>query len=212
MDTFDTDGIIPESTTSNTFKTGGPIGSAESAREYLRSLLTHIKLEEKRISSLLETKAKWESRIQLAGSSGDGALEEAARAEFSSVCASIEKAESELSAVRSEARTLARRLPVLKASERSVDTDYLEADLSLLLVKDLTREEASLDKKFAGLERSAAADSALSLLKEKMGIKPPPSDTKIETEPLGQSGPEAFSAAHEESGQSEPIGPDEGEH
>jgi len=135
-------------------------------KEYILGLITTLKLTEKDIRSLEEEAAKWKHRADLARSRGMEELCREAEKETERIIQKLTTLQEEAKELRNQINEEARKLPVLAAGERSIDTDLLEQELLMLLGK--TQEEAETDRAFRELEKNSAAESALEALKAKM--------------------------------------------
>lgn len=150
----------------------GPGGQRSAAveREYLLGLLTQAKLNRKELSALETDRATWRHRVELAAKAGDSALEMAARGELSAVEQKYDSLLAETEGFEEEAATL-RSLPVIAASERSIDPDILEQELLMAAGREPgSADELATEQKFAELEKDSAADAALARLKASMGM------------------------------------------
>ena len=138
-----------------------------SARAYALEFMTALKTTEKALEAARQEVRLWTDRAALAVSKGMADLETAARAkagEAETKAASLEAEKADL------ARKIARireKLPVLKASERSVDADLLLAELQMVTGEALNPESAALAELDKTLQ-AGAADAALDELKRKL--------------------------------------------
>lgn len=140
----------------------------DSAKEYIFAYALDAKRLEKEIAELQAELDKWRSRVKLAadklaaGDQGMTALVQAAQAKVTELEASIASRETERADLRAKVEMMRRQLPIIKASERSVDPDRLLAELQLM-TGELLGEQAG--DPLAGAEgpeggRSAAATAA----------------------------------------------------
>ena len=144
--------------------------TAAEGKEYIFQYLSTLKLTEKELESLAGDHAKWTSRVTLAEAEGKADLAAAARKEAARIQVRMETLGEEAETLRAQIDRMRRQLPALAARERSVDPDYLEQELQLLLGKTPGEEDsAQQEKQFSALEAEAAADAALEALKAKMG-------------------------------------------
>ncbi len=153
--------------------TAGPARprSAAAEREYLLGLLTQAKLNRKELAVLETDRATWRRRIELAAKAGDSALEMAARGELSAVEQKYDSLLAETEGFEAESTALRKKLPVIAASERSVDPDLLEQELLMAAGREPgSGDELATEQKFAKLEKDSAADAALARLKASMGM------------------------------------------
>jgi phage shock protein A len=138
------------------------------AKEYMLGLSTTIKLNEKRIADLEVPRDKWRKRIDAARTGKEEALTLEAEKRVLEFEGKIGVLRSETASLREQLQTMISRLRTLAARERAVDPDLLMQDL-LMAAGYNPGDEASLglEKKFADLEKEAAADAALTALKAK---------------------------------------------
>lgn len=147
--------------------------SAAAEREYLLGLLTQAKLNRKELAALDTERATWRRRIELAAKAGDSALEMAARSELSAIDQKHDSLLAETEGFEAEASTLRKKLPIIAASERSVDPDLLEQELLMAAGREPgSSDELATEQKFADLEKDSAANDALARLKASMGLDP----------------------------------------
>lgn len=138
-----------------------------SARAYALEFMTALKTTEKALEAARQEVRLWTDRAALAVSKGMADLETAARAkagEAETKAASLEAEKTDL------ARKIARireKLPILKATERSVDADLLLAELQMVTGEALNPESAALTELDKTLQ-AGAADAALEELKRKL--------------------------------------------
>ena len=140
--------------------------SAAAANEYIRSLITTLKLTEKEIRSLEEEAAKWKGRVELARSGGKSDLAFEAEKEAESADKKIVGLREEEKSLMNQIEEIQRQLPGLSARERSIDPDLLEQKLLMALGK--MGEETDTEKAFEILEKESFANAALQALKEKL--------------------------------------------
>ena len=135
-------------------------------KEYILALITTLKLTEKEIHSLEDEEAKWKNRADLARSKGMEDLFSEAEKETGRIREKLFSLREEEKDLRFQIDQARRQIPILAASERSIDPDLLEQELLAALGK--TKEEAETDRAFRELEKNSAAESALEALKAKM--------------------------------------------
>lgn len=138
-----------------------------SARAYALDFLTALKTTEKTLAAAREEVRLWTDRAALAASKGMADLEAAARAKAGEAEAKAAALEAEKADLTRKIARIREKLPVLKASERSVDTDLLLAQLQMVTGEALnpkTAAQAELDKTI----QAGTADAALEELKRKL--------------------------------------------
>jgi hypothetical protein len=80
---------------------------------------------------------------------------------------------AEAAGLRESIERMRRQLPGLAARQRSIDPDLLEQEMLIALGRNPGDEAAvGLERKMAGLEKTAGAADALAALKAKMGLAP----------------------------------------
>ena len=141
-----------------------------SAREYIAAHIATVKLTEKKLAELDAELAKWASRTELARSKGAADLVQAADAETARVQADREKIAAEAAELNAQIERMRSQLGGLAARERTIDPDLLEQELHMAAGGTPGESNpAATERKFAELEKAAAADEALALLKAKLG-------------------------------------------
>ena len=153
------------------------------AREYILGFISTKKLSEKKIAALDLEAEKWKKREQLALERGEKTLALEAEREFQKVEDSRAVIRLEISELDGNIKSMIAQLPGLAARERNVDPDILEQELLMAAgYMPGDEEKATVDRRFAAMEKEAAAESALEELKRKMN------ETGEETnrEPHGQ--------------------------
>ena len=99
------------------------------------------------------------------------ALEMAARTEHQAAQDKLAKILAETESLEAEARALHKKLPVIAASERSIDPDLLEEELLIVSGREPgSGDDLATERKFAELEKKSSADDALERLKASMGM------------------------------------------
>jgi hypothetical protein len=147
---------------------------SRSEKEYALSLVTQIKLNEKLIAECETDAEKWRKRAALARNSpaaagGDLAGEAEAEARAAAAQSKAAALKAENAELKAQAEQALRSVPALAARERSVDPDLLLQELLIAAGRDPgAEEELGRERKFAELEKDAAADAALAELKAKM--------------------------------------------
>ena len=141
-----------------------------SAKEYIFGLISTLKLTEKKIQDIGADLDKWNSRVELARSGGHTDLALEAEKEVDLLKNKLRQLTRESSELKVQIEEMRQQLPLLAARERSIDPDLLEQEL-LITAGYLPGEEEKIRTKrlFEKMEKDAAADAALSELKEKMG-------------------------------------------
>lgn len=142
----------------------------EGARDYLLAYLTSAKRYGQDIAALEAELGLWRGRITLAEGAGKAELAEAAKKRVAELEAKRGGLEAERQGLLAETRRLRERLPYLKARERSVDPDRLQAELDLLSGKILGPEEggAAAEAEIAAIEKRGSVDAELDALKRKL--------------------------------------------
>ncbi len=143
----------------------------EGAMRLLFAYTTDIKRYEKDIGALEKDIALWTSRVALAESKGMAALAEGAREQTAQLQAKLGELRSSKSELEGDAARIREALPSIKAKERSIDPDQLQAELSMMTGEALDPGKASLEKELGALEASQAEDP-LAALKRRMGLGP----------------------------------------
>lgn len=142
------------------------------AKEYILGFISTLKLTEKQVEELDAERCRWNTRIELAKSSGCADLAAEAEKELERITSRRRQLLAEIDGLQSQIAEMRRHLPLLAARERSVDPDVLEQEL-LMAAGYLPGEEAKAqgERLFSDLEKTAAADAALLKLKAKMASK-----------------------------------------
>ncbi|MCX7026105.1 MAG: hypothetical protein NT061_01155 [Spirochaetes bacterium] len=139
------------------------------AMDLIFAYTTDIKRLEIDIQSLKKEAELWGSRVRLAEGKGMADLALEAKKQLSGIeehLASLKASGAELSA---DVARLKESLPAIKARERSIDPDQLQAELGMITGEALDPDKAKLDKELASLEKEDG-ESALQALKHKMGL------------------------------------------
>jgi hypothetical protein len=142
-----------------------------SAKEYIAQYITTLKLWEKDSEKFAANLALWESRVNLARSSGADELVLQAEKEAGAIRTKKAALDTEIETLKTQIETMKKQLPALAARVRSVDPDLLEQELIMAagyLPGD--EEKAAVDRRLDSLEKNAAADAALGALKAKLGV------------------------------------------
>ncbi len=138
-----------------------------SARAYALEFMTALKTAEKALEAARQEVRMWTDRAALAASKGMANLETAARAKAGEAEAKAASLEAEKADLARKIARIREKLPVLKASERSVDADLLLAQLQMVTGEALNPESATLAELDKTI-RSGTADAALEELKRKL--------------------------------------------
>lgn len=138
-----------------------------SARAYALEFMTALKTTEKALEAARQEVRLWTDRAALAASKGMADLESAARTKAGESEAKIASLEAEKADLARKISRIREKLPVLKASERSVDADLLLAQLQMATGEALNPESAALAELDKTLQ-AGAADAALEELKRKL--------------------------------------------
>jgi len=144
----------------------------EAAREYIFAYAVDVKRLDKDIAAARSEVETWKSRVALAESKGMADLAQAAGTRAAETEAKVSALESERAGLAAKLSRLRERLPMIRASERSIDPDRLLAELQLMtgeLLGDAAEGAAATDRAFADLEAAQAAESGLADLKRRAG-------------------------------------------
>jgi len=143
--------------------------SAGAAKDYVFSHITQKKLNEKRLSELAAEAQKWKGRSDLAREKSAPDLAAQAEAQAAEIEGKIAALTAENDALKNDIAAMIRQIPALAAAERSIDPDLLLQEL--LIAAGLNpgdEDKLGRDRKFADLEKEAAAEDALAALKAKL--------------------------------------------
>jgi chromosome segregation ATPase len=143
-----------------------------SAQEMLLAYMTDIKTHEKDIETVKRDVALWRSRVALAESKGLAELANGARKQLGESEEKLSQIEASKAELVADAQRIKEAIPGIKAKERSIDPDLLQAQLSMMTGESLDPEKARLDKELSALDAAPKSDSALDELKRKMGLAP----------------------------------------
>ncbi len=138
-----------------------------SARAYALEFMTALKTTEKALEAAREEVRLWTDRAALAASKGMADLESAARTKAGEAQAKAASLEAEKADLARKIVRIREKLPILKATERSVDADLLLAELQMATGEALNPESAALAELDETI-RSGTADAALEELKRKL--------------------------------------------
>lgn len=150
------------------------------AKEYIFAYALDAKRLEKEIAELQAELEKWRARVALAegklaaGDQSVAALAQAAGAKVAELETSVASLEVERSDLVAKVEIMRKKLPLIGASERSIDPDRLLAELQmmtgeLLGPKDENtgRSAAATEADIAKLEADAKAQAELDALKKR---------------------------------------------
>jgi chorismate mutase len=133
--------------------------SAADARAYVLEFITAMKSTERALMVMDQDLALWSKRVELAATKGAAELEAAARAKVDELATRRFALEAERADLAAKVARLKEQLPLALASERSVDTDLLLAQLQMATGEALGGPSPSLERELAslGTEDSLAA-------------------------------------------------------
>jgi phage shock protein A len=140
-----------------------------AAKEYIFGFVATVKLNEKEIAALEAEADKWRKRIGLARAAGKPDLALEAENRTAETDSSLKSLKAETAILKAQIQNMTAQLPGLAARERSIDPDLLMQEI--LIAAGLNPgDEDKLDqeRKFAALEKNAAADEALAAIKAEL--------------------------------------------
>ena len=138
--------------------------STEDARAYALEFMAALKTLERDLSALAEEVTLWAKRVEIAAAKGAAELEAAARAKLAELAAKKSGLEAERADLAAKVTRIREKLPMVAASERSIDADLLLAQMQMATGEALGGPPPSLDADIAAL----GADDALATLKKKL--------------------------------------------
>jgi phage shock protein A len=140
-----------------------------AAKEYIFGFIAAVKLNEKEIAGLEAEADKWRKRIGLARAAGEPDLALEAERRAAETDHNLESLKAETAVLKAQIKNMTAQLPGLAARERSIDPDLLMQEI-LIAAGFNPGDEDKLDqeRKFAALEKDAAADKALAAMKAKL--------------------------------------------
>ncbi|MFH2114284.1 MAG: hypothetical protein ABIJ86_07245 [Spirochaetota bacterium] len=147
--------------------------SAAEARTYVLEFVTAMKSTERTITSVEQDLALWSKRVELAAAKKATELEAAARAKLDELTTRRLALESEHAELSAKVARLKEKLPLAMASERSVDTDLLLAQLQMATGEALGGPSPALERELAAL----GTDDALAAFKRSLSQDTPSDDT-----------------------------------
>lgn len=136
----------------------------ESAKAYVFGYLTSLKQLDIELSSLKSVRETWKSRLSLSESKGLADLVSAAQAKIAETEAKISTLEAERAELAAKVARMREQLPMIKATDRSIDTDQLLAELQLATGELLNPGVAATDEAL----KNVGVDTALDELKRKL--------------------------------------------
>ncbi len=146
----------------------------QGAMELLFAYTTDIKRHEKDMESLGKEIKLWESRVSLAEGKGLADLALAAHAQLDQLKGRLAEIGTSRDELARDSQRIKESLAGIKAKERSIDPDLLQAELSMMTGEALDPDKARLERELAALEpggpKASPAENALSMLKRKMGL------------------------------------------
>jgi len=163
----------------------------QGAMDMLFAYTTDIKRHEKDMDALRKEIGLWSSRVTLAEGKGLAELAGAAKAQLAQLNGKLAEIEASRAELARDAQRIKESLSGIKAKERSIDPDLLQAELSMMTGEALDPGKAKLERELSALEGAAGtsaagatertgatggagapAEDALSALKRKMGLAP----------------------------------------
>ena len=138
--------------------------TAADARAYVLEFLTAMKSTEKAMAAVEQDLSLWTKRVELAAAKAASELEAAARAKVDELAARRTSLEAERAELASKVARLKEQLPLAMASERSVDTDLLLAQLQMATGEALGGPSPALERDISNL----GTEDALAALKRSL--------------------------------------------
>ena len=155
--------------------------SAADAKAYVLDFMTAMKSTERALSSVEQELALWNKRVELAAAKAAADLEAAARAKVEELSAKRSGLAAEQAGLAAKVARLKEQLPLAMASERSVDTDLLLAQLQMATGEALGGPSPALERELSSLGTAAfGTDEALAALKRSLSPDGQQGDTPIE--------------------------------
>lgn len=143
----------------------------QAAMDMLLAYSVDIKRYDKELEGMEKEIALWTSRVALAEGKGLADLATGARVQVASLESKREALKSERRGLEMDAQRLKDALPGLKARQRSIDPDRLQAELSMLTGEALDPGKAKLERELDSLDPAKTqAEDPLAALKKKMGL------------------------------------------
>lgn len=145
------------------------------AMDLLFAYTTDIKRHEKDMEALKKDAALWASRVSLAESRGMAELAAGAKAQLAGLEARLSEIQASRAELERDAARIKEALPGIKARQRSIDPDQLQAELAMMTGEALDPEKARLERELKTLVDSPSTDNPsaedpLAALKRKMGL------------------------------------------
>jgi hypothetical protein len=137
---------------------------AADARAYVLEFITAMKSTERAMAAMDQDLALWSKRVELAAAKGAAELEAAARAKVDELATRRSTLAAEKAELAAKVARLKEQLPLALASERSVDTDLLLAQLQMATGEALGGPSPALERDLASL----GTDDALAALKRSL--------------------------------------------
>lgn len=142
------------------------------AMELLFAYTTDIKRHEKDIEALKKDVALWASRVNLAESRGMAELAAGAKTQLLGLEARLGEIQATKAELERDAARIKEALPGIKARQRSIDPDQLQAELAMMTGEALDPEKARLERELKTLADNPSDNDPLAALKKKMGFDP----------------------------------------
>jgi hypothetical protein len=153
--------------------------AAADARAYVLEFITAMKSTERAMAAVDQDLSLWTKRVELAASKAASDLEAAARARVDELAARRSTLQAERADLAAKVARLKEQLPLALASERSVDTDLLLAQLQVATGEALGGPSAALERELAALGTgSQGMDDALAALKRSLSPGTQQDDTQ----------------------------------
>lgn len=150
----------------------------DGAMNLLFAYTTDIKRADKEIEALRKEIALWTSRVSLAEGKGLTELAAGARAQLAQLDAKVAGILASRADMERDAGRIKEALPGIKAKERSIDPDLLQAELSMMTGEALDPEKAKLDRELDALSKADTSADPLAALKRRMGLTPDKNEGK----------------------------------
>lgn len=144
----------------------------DGAMNLLFAYTTDIKRADKEIDALRKEIALWTSRVSLAEGKGLTELAAGARAQLAQLDAKVADILASRAEMERDTGRIKEALPGIKAKERSIDPDLLQAELSMMTGEALDPEKAKLDRELDALSKTDGSADPLAALKRRMGLEP----------------------------------------
>lgn len=158
--------------------------SPAEAKEYIVAHIASLNIYKRDLAKLDADIDLWKKRIDVARTSGRADLEAGVTARVAELEGKRADLAAEADGLRAEIEEMKRQLPGLAARMRSVDPDYLLAQLQLA-TDDVDGTKAQEKRTEENLS-SLSAEAALAALKEKMGLAPKPEAAPASAAPAAQ--------------------------